>query len=87
MFPNANIPSTTALATLGVSGRVRGMLAGANVVMPNCAPQEVRNHYSLYDRKACRGSEAIEGLDALQRELGDAGYELSFEKGDFIRYV
>lgn len=87
MFPNANIPSTTALATLGVSGRVRGMLAGANVVMPNCSPQEVRNHYSLYDRKACRGSEAIEGLDALQRELGDAGYELSFEKGDFIRYV
>lgn len=87
MFPNANIPATTALATLGGGGRVKGILAGANVVMPNCSPQEVRGHYSLYDRKACRGREAIEGLGALRKELGDAGYELSFEKGDFIRYV
>ena len=87
MFPNANIPATTALATLGEGGRVKGILAGANVVMPNCSPGEVREHYSLYNRKACRGREAMEGLDILRKELGDAGYELSFEKGDFIIYV
>lgn len=83
MFPNANIPATTALATVGEEGRVRGILAGANVVMPNASPPEVRASYSLYNGKVCRGREAIEGLDSLKRELDAAGYELSFEKGDF----
>lgn len=83
MFPNANIPATTALATLGAEGRVKGILAGANVVMPNASPPEVRERYSLYNGKMCRGQEAIEGLDALKRQLAAAGYELSFEKGDF----
>ena len=88
MFPNANIPSTTALATVGKEGRVKGILAGANVVMPNASPPEVRESYSLYNGKMCRGREAIEGLDALKRELAAAGYELSFEKGDFnYQYV
>ena len=88
MFPNANIPSTTALATVGKEGRVKGILAGANVVMPNASPPEVRESYSLYNGKMCRGREAIEGLDALKRELAGAGYELSFEKGDFnYQYV
>ncbi len=87
MFPGANIPATTALATLSGEGRVRGILAGANVVMPNVTPPEVRGDYTLYDRKACSGKEAIEGLDALKKEIGDAGYILSFEKGDFKRYV
>ncbi len=83
MFPNANIPATTALATLGGEGRVNGILAGANVVMPNASPSEVRASYSLYDGKACRGRESIEGLDTLKRELDAAGYQLTFEKGDF----
>lgn len=87
MFPNANIPATTALATLGGEGRVNGILAGANVVMPNASPQEVRERYSLYDGKACRGCEAIEGLDALKLELAAAGYQLTFEKGDYKIYV
>lgn len=88
MFPNANIPSTTALATVGKEGRVKGILAGANVVMPNASPPEVRECYSLYNGKMCRGREALEGLEALKRELAAAGYELSFEKGDFnYQYV
>lgn len=87
MFPNANIPATTALATLGGEGRVKGILAGANVVMPNASPPEVRESYSLYDGKASRGRESIEGLDALKSELAAAGYQLNFEKGDFKRYV
>lgn len=42
MHPSALIPSTTALATLTPDGRERGILAGANVVMPNLSPQKER---------------------------------------------
>ena len=40
MHPSALIPSTTALATLSPDGREKGILAGANVVMPNLSPRE-----------------------------------------------
>jgi biotin synthase len=52
MHPSALIPSTTALATLSPDGRERGILAGANVVMPNLSPSTVRKQYALYDNKA-----------------------------------
>ena len=35
LLPNALLPATTALATLDPRGCEKGMLAGANVVMPN----------------------------------------------------
>lgn len=44
MHPSALIPATTALATLTPDGRERGILAGANVVMPNLSPQEERKN-------------------------------------------
>jgi biotin synthase len=52
--PDANIPSTTALATLEPSfGRERGLLRGANVVMPNLTPPAYRALYEIYPGKAC----------------------------------
>lgn len=66
MRPAALIPSTTALATLSGDGRMRGILAGANVVMPNLSPPDERSKYNLYDGKAAFGAEAAEGLAALE---------------------
>lgn len=43
-FPDALIPATTALATLSEQGRERGILSGANVVMPNLSPLMVRKN-------------------------------------------
>ncbi len=52
--PDANIPSTTALATINtVNGRELGLARGANVVMPNLTPQRYRRHYEIYPNKAC----------------------------------
>ncbi|MBM4033601.1 MAG: [FeFe] hydrogenase H-cluster radical SAM maturase HydE [Planctomycetes bacterium] len=52
--PWANIPSTTALATLNRdSGRERGLARGANVVMPNLTPPQYRALYEIYPAKAC----------------------------------
>jgi biotin synthase len=51
--PDANIPATTALATLHSFGRERGLLRGANVVMPNLTPPAYRALYEIYPGKAC----------------------------------
>ena len=64
-------------------GRERGILAGANVVMPNLSPREERRKYELYNDKASLGAESAEGLAALQKQLKTIGYEISTERGDF----
>ena len=54
MCPQANIPSTTALATLNKeTGRELGLARGANVVMPNLTPVGYRALYEIYPEKAC----------------------------------
>ena len=83
MHPSALIPATTALATLAPDGRERGILAGANVVMPNLSPREERKKYELYNDKASLGAESAEGLAALQKQLDAIGYGISTERGDF----
>lgn len=85
MHPEALIPSTTALATLHSEGRLRGILAGCNVVMPNLSPLEQRKKYELYNDKAALGAEAAEGLSLLADQLASIGYELSYERGDSLR--
>lgn len=84
MHPAALIPSTTALATLAADGRQLGILAGANVVMPNLSPQNQREKYSLYDNKASMGAEAAEGLRLLEEQLKTIGYQISKERGDYV---
>jgi biotin synthase len=54
LCPEANIPSTTALATINrANGRELGLLRGANVVMPNLTPLPYRRLYEIYPAKAC----------------------------------
>lgn len=83
MHPAALIPATTALATLSDEGRTRGILAGANVVMPNLSPPAERAKYALYEGKASFGAEAAEGLEQLRRQLESIGYRISPERGDY----
>ena len=83
MHPSALIPATTALESLSSDGRERGILAGANVVMPNLSPSSVREKYSLYNQKAAFGSEAAEGLKLLEEQLNKIGYTISNERGDY----
>ncbi len=83
MFPKALIPSTTSLATVAPEGRERGILAGANVVMPNLSPPENRAKYALYDNKKAFGAEAAEGLRGLEEQMERIGYRVSYSRGDF----
>ncbi|MDR2116274.1 MAG: [FeFe] hydrogenase H-cluster radical SAM maturase HydE [Planctomycetaceae bacterium] len=76
MFPYALIPATTALGTADPQGREMGLRAGANVVMPNLSPVEVRKKYELYDNKICTGDEAAECRACLSRRVSSAGYKI-----------
>jgi biotin synthase len=52
--PDANIPATTALATINkTNGRELGLQRGANVFMPNLTPLKYRRLYEIYPAKAC----------------------------------
>lgn len=83
MMPNALIPATTALGTINPLGREKGILAGANVVMPNLSPMKVRKQYELYDNKICTGEEAAECRFCLQNRMESIGYQLVIDRGDF----
>ena len=82
IHPPVLLPSTTALGTIDSYGREKGILAGANVIMPNLSPSEVRGKYALYDKKLCTGSEAAEGLRELKKRMSAIGFEIVNERGD-----
>ena len=84
IHPHVLLPATTALGTIHENGRELGILAGANVVMPNLSPADVRDKYKLYDNKACTGDEAAEGDKNLQMRMKNIGYDLVCDRGDFI---
>lgn len=83
IHPHVLLPATTALGTIHEQGRELGVLAGANVVMPNLSPTDVREKYKLYDNKICTGDEAAEGDVNLRRRMEKIGYELVTDRGDF----
>ena len=84
MNPHLLLHATTALGTIDPRGREKGILAGANVVMPNLSPVAVRKDYSLNDNKICTGEEAAECAGCLGRRLASIDYELVFTRGDYI---
>ena len=83
IHPHVLLPATTALGTIHKQGRELGILAGANVVMPNLSPTDVRKKYKLYDNKLCTGDESAEGDADLRSRIQAIGYELVTERGDF----
>ncbi|MBM3473693.1 MAG: [FeFe] hydrogenase H-cluster radical SAM maturase HydE [Armatimonadetes bacterium] len=84
--PLANIPSTTALATVsGDASRQLGLERGANVVMPNLTPPEYRVKYDIYPSKG-RVQVATEEGDRLIREGIEAiGRKVGVGRGDSPR--
>lgn len=82
-FPKALIPATTALSTLLPDGVERGILAGANVVMPNLSPECVRGKYSIYNNKKTSGSESAQQLARLEERLRAIGYYIDYGRGDY----
>ncbi len=82
MLPDVLLPATTALGTIHPKGRELGILAGANVVMPNLSPRSVRKKYMLYDNKICTGDEAAECINCMRRRMESIGYHIAVSRGD-----
>lgn len=79
--PNILLPATTALGTLDPKGREKGVLAGANVVMPNLSPVSVRRKYQLYDNKICIGDESGQCRHCLERRMESIQYHVVTDIG------
>lgn len=82
--PHVLLPATTALGTIHPKGRELGILSGANVVMPNLSPVNVREKYKLYDNKICTGDEAAECRYCMENRMKSIGYEVAVSRGDYI---
>ena len=82
MRPKMLIPATTSLSTLDNLGREKGILAGANVVMPNLSPLKTRKKYELYDGKVCTGDEAAHCIGCITNRINNIGYEVAKVRGD-----
>jgi biotin synthase len=81
--PAANIPSTTALATVNrLGGRELGLARGANVLMPNITPQEYREHYTIYPDKACLVETADDCHECLRGRIAAMGRSVGSGRGD-----
>ncbi|NFN87763.1 [FeFe] hydrogenase H-cluster radical SAM maturase HydE [Clostridium sporogenes] len=84
LLPEVLLPATTSLGTINPMGREKGLKAGANVVMPNLSPTNVRNKYMLYDNKICTGDEAAECRKCIKNRINNAGFSLDLTRGDNI---
>jgi biotin synthase len=83
-LPKVLLPATTALGTIHPRGREMGILAGANVVMPNLSPVSVRKKYQLYDNKICTGEESAQCRGCLSSRMESIGYHIVTDRGDYI---
>lgn len=84
LLPKVLLPATTALGTIHPRGRELGILAGANVVMPNLSPTSVRKKYALYDNKICTGDESAQCRRCLEERIKSVGCELVIDRGDSL---
>lgn len=80
--PNILLPATTALGSAKNDGREMGILAGANVIMPNLSPITNRKKYELYDNKLYSGNESAQQLLSLKKSMQRIGYEIVTDRGD-----
>lgn len=85
LHPHVLLPSTTALGTIDPGGREKGIMSGANVVMPNLSPVSVRKKYEIYDNKICTGEESAQSRPDLRRRMESIGGRIVVDRGDYRR--
>lgn len=84
---DVNIAATTALQALADDGRERGVLAGANVIMPNVTDTEYRQHFQLYENKPCMDENSTQCRSCLNSRVVSIGEEILWgERGDSPHY-
>lgn len=82
ILPAILLPATTALGSIDPTGREKGILSGANVVMPNLSPIDTRKKYELYNNKLSIGAESAQGKRELEKRMESIGYKIVTARGD-----
>lgn len=77
---DVNIATTTALQALHPEGREMGLLAGANVLMPNITDTKYREGYQLYEGKPCLDENADQCIGCLNRRIESIGESIGFDE-------
>ena len=84
---DVNIASTTALQALAPDGREQGILAGANVMMPNVTDVAYRRQYQLYAGKPCLDENAGQCRHCLEHRLAAIGEQVNYgARGDSAHF-
>jgi biotin synthase len=86
MIPTINIASTTALQTLDVNGRELGLMAGANVIMPNVTPTSFKQEYNLYEGKPGLHDEPDEVENTIEKIINSAGCVVGWDDWGDSKY-
>jgi len=87
VLKNVNIAATTALQSLDSWGRERGVQFGANVIMPQMTPPDVRNQYLLYQNKPVVDEYADDFKSAFEKRLRPLNREIALNRwGDSPHY-
>src|SRR5699024_8065275 len=84
LLPTALLPATTALGTLDSIGREKALGAGANVVMPNLSPLEIRGKYELYQDKTCVDDKASHCRKCIEKRIIQSGFHIDLSRGDHV---
>jgi biotin synthase len=84
-LPLAHIPATTAAGSIAAKGRERMLICGANVLMPNITPAELKKAYLLYPGKICLGESGREAIVGLEQTLPEIHRVLSYDRADALR--
>ncbi|MGI6590787.1 MAG: [FeFe] hydrogenase H-cluster radical SAM maturase HydE [Eggerthellaceae bacterium] len=82
IHPTVLLPATTALGTLWADGYERGILSGANVIMPNLTPPEGRRRYRLYNGKQVGDESLADRKTRLALQMEAIGYHIVVGRGD-----
>ena len=77
---DVNIAAATALQALDPEGREKGLLAGANVMMPNVTDNQYRADYQLYAGKPCLDENAAVCRTCLERRIAAIGEEILWNR-------
>lgn len=75
-----NIAATTALQGLDPEGREKGLLAGANIIMPSATKTSERVKYQLYNGKPAINDDAEQGKKSLEESLKNIGENIVYGK-------
>ncbi|PKN72889.1 MAG: [FeFe] hydrogenase H-cluster radical SAM maturase HydE [Candidatus Cloacimonetes bacterium HGW-Cloacimonetes-3] len=87
VLKDVNIASTTALQALKSDGREMGLLAGANIIMPNITDTKYRGNYQLYRGKPCLDENANLCRGCLEKRISSIGEEIGYAQwGDSPHY-